>query len=702
MSSWDGWDEPATPAEPGERPASWGVPAHGPAGAGPDAFQAPPLRADQRVWTPGGAQAGPVQAGPVQAAPMQPAPVQPAPVQPPAAGPAPASDALALADGAWHRMHWSTPLLSGGIILAAFLGWIFSSVFSGGLSALLAILLDQPQMSDGQFNTMPWGFVASGAVWLGIVAVATISALISWRVHEFRLGQDVLELRKGLISRAHRQIRIDRIQSVSVSRGMLGALFGAAKLEFDAAGEDANIELAYLRHRDAEALRAEVLRRASGARRAKTEAARAAAQTEQAWPGPGQDQGPAPTPTADLGQPTAPGRPRAALRFEDFLEERLAAITGPELDPQLAAQSSVVNVSFARILASSLLSYAVTLLVTIVIVGLTIGGVALALPETDRLEMLGMLLGITAFSLVPVVLGLVASAAGTARSMARFTIAGTPDGLRIGRGFVATLNDTLPPGRIHAVEVRQSPLWRPFGWWTIRVTRATGKASGDDAEKQALRAQNILLPVGTEDEVRRVLAIALPMHMGPALAEAVAAAMTGRNGAPGDRFRPASRSAGWLHPFLVRRAAHAVVGGALVIRQGAWLRRAVIVPTERIQSIGSRRGVLDRLRGTASLDAHTVFGPVSTTVPLVPAEEVEGIQDALVDTALRAAANDTTHRWAEASARSAVATARMHAADAQRAGAPLDPTTRAILAADAEWERARAQGLTPVSTEGRA
>ena len=51
-------------------------------------------------------------------------------------------------------------------------------------------------------------------------------------------------------------------------------------------------------------------------------------------------------------------------------------------------------------------------------------------------------------------------------------IAGTPDGIRVGFGLLSTSNETLPPGRIHSVQVSQPLLWRLPGWWEIRVNRA--------------------------------------------------------------------------------------------------------------------------------------------------------------------------------------------------------------------------------------
>ena len=88
----------------------------------------------------------------------------------------------------------------------------------------------------------------------------------------------------------------------------------------------------------------------------------------------------------------------------------------------------------------------------------------------------------------------------------RYSIAGTPDGVRVGFGLLSTSNETLPPGRIHAVEVLQPLLWRPFGWWQIRIDTA-----GHSREKGAAGQPNTtMLPVGDAADVARVLSLVLP------------------------------------------------------------------------------------------------------------------------------------------------------------------------------------------------
>ncbi|CAG7844305.1 hypothetical protein USB125703_00532 [Pseudoclavibacter triregionum] len=634
-------------------------------------------------------------------APQQPVP--PAAPQTPPSGPR-----TDLADGEWHRLHWATPLLKGGIVVFAIVAWLAGTFLDSFLQSAFGAAAGDNARED---VIAP---LIIGAV-LALSVVATIIwSWLSWRVESFMVGRDVIELRTGLLARRHRQIRLDRIQGVNVGKNVLGMIVGAARLEFDAAGEDANVALAYLREKVAEALRAEVLRRASGARAAARPGAGSAA-PGYAGPGdpaladpssyaPGRPGEPdvvgalAPRPGASPGAPAQPARPAS---FEDFLRDRVNAVTGPELDPELAAKSSVIDVSFGRMLAAQLLSAALAALSIGAFIGIGLGVLWLAFQgDPEFVESWPFILIAFGASAVPAALAFIGSGVTRAQQMARFTIAGTPDGLRIGRGLVSTLNDTLPPGRIHALEVRQPLLWRPFGWWEVRITRAArAKSSGEGAEQQALRAQNVLLPVGKVDDVRRVLALALPMHDGPELSQAIERAMLGRRGEPDDRFASADHAAAILHPFVVKRVGWRLVGRALVIRAGILTRRAVIVPAERIQSVRQGRGIVDRMRGTATVSAQVVAGPVAAELRFVADEDASRIQDLLLDAAIAAAADDTSHRWAEAAARSAVASARMQAADAERTGGPLDARTRAILEAEREWDAMPARQSAPASAQ---
>src|SRR5690606_20456488 len=108
------------------------------------------------------------------------------------------------------------------------------------------------------------------------------------------------------------------------------------------------------------------------------------------------------------------------------------------------------------------------------------------------------------FTLIPIAIGFGTYLVNQVLKYLRYSIAATPDGVRIGYGLLSIRNDTLPPGRIHSVAVSQSLLWRPADWWTIRVNRASRTSTSSDGG-QAQQQASIVLPVGTRDDVFKVL-----------------------------------------------------------------------------------------------------------------------------------------------------------------------------------------------------
>src|SRR5690606_7428879 len=86
----------------------------------------------------------------------------------------------------------------------------------------------------------------------------------SWRMHTFRITDDVIEVRSGMIFRSHRKARIDRIQGINISRPIVPRLFSAAKVEISGAGAESSVALNYLSSDDANRVRRGLLQRASG------------------------------------------------------------------------------------------------------------------------------------------------------------------------------------------------------------------------------------------------------------------------------------------------------------------------------------------------------------------------------------------------------------------------------------------------------
>ena len=187
---------------------------------------------------------------------------------------------------------------------------------------------------------------------------------------------------------------------------------------------------------------------------------------------------------------TAARRPRSRRRRRSSATASTSS-SRPSSTRSLAPPESVVHLPLGRVIASTLLGGSTVwaiILVAIIVVGVS----------TGQLWVL--------FSFVPAAIGLVSYVWSRITKSLRYSIAGTPDGVRIGHGLLSTGNQTIPPGRIHAIEANQWILWRPFGWWSIRINVAGQSVSaGNEAAQRTL-----VLPVGTVADVHRVLALLLP------------------------------------------------------------------------------------------------------------------------------------------------------------------------------------------------
>ncbi|CAM5397830.1 PH domain-containing protein [Leifsonia shinshuensis] len=494
-------------------------------------------------------------------------------------------------DGEWHRLHPATPLLRGGIVFIAVLGFVLSNL----RERLVSFFVGAPDLGGDPIDAIythgweGWALLGVAVVLLGCLA----AFYVSWRMHSFRITDDAVEVRSGILFRTQRKARLDRIQGINVHRPLLARIFGAAKLEISVAGHDANVTLAYLGSVLADGLRSDVLRLASGVREAEASA------------------------------PAATGAPASrAAQVGDFVSRRIDDFLAPELDPNAAPPESVVKIPPLR-LAGSLVLSGFTVFVIAVIVLLVIGSA-----------------GGAPWLLIVVLPGLLGSASfyiNRFTKSLRYSIAGTPDGVRVGFGLLTTSNETLPPGRIHAVEVLQPLLWRPFGWWQIRIDTA-----GHTREKGAAGQPNTtMLPVGDQADVAKVLSLVLPDFT----AEHDAAILQGMTSRGRDAFTGSPRRAIWLRPLSWQRTGFRMVDGAVLLRRGFVWRSLAVVPLARLQSLELQQGPLDRLLGLAEARFHTVSGPVHPRLGAMDAAAGERLFETVAARAVAAATADRSHRW---------------------------------------------------------
>lgn len=507
----------------------------------------------------------------------------------------------ALADGEWHRLHPATPLLRGGIALIAILGIVITNL----RERLFEWLVPGFDCPPGMCEEDPISIIIDRYLLIALLGLAVLLIVIialfwlSWRMHTFRVTDEVVEVRSGVLFRSHRKARLDRIQGVSISRSLFARIFGAAKLEISAAGAEANVVLAYLSGANADGLRAEILTRASGIRAREAADAAAAAQD-------------------------APEEVRANLA--EIARARLAEFTAPELDPTLAPPQSVVTMSVGRLVGSTLLSMGT------IIFALAIAGALVAIG-------VGGAGGWVLFGLIPTFFGFGTYLVNRVVKSLRYSIAATPDGVRVGFGLLSTTNETLPPGRIHAVEVSQDLLWRGFDWWTVRINLASQSLSKAASGTQT----TTILPVGSRAEVVRVLELVLPE-----LVDDETRALIESGFAPAradDGFTTSPRRGAVLRWFSWRRNGFLLHPDAVVLRRGAVWRSLTIVPTARTQSAAVHQGPLERLLRLAHVRVHTVAGPVVATIGALDVDDASALFRDAAAAGVAAIRDDRTHRW---------------------------------------------------------
>src|SRR5690606_21122339 len=102
-----------------------------------------------------------------------------------------------------------------------------------------------PQWSNWDYQGDPIDLVVEGGfvpLALAVVAVVLILLIVgfwlSWRMHTFRVTDELVEVRSGIVFRTSRKAPLDRIQGIDIQRPFIARLFGAAKLQVSQAGSD--------------------------------------------------------------------------------------------------------------------------------------------------------------------------------------------------------------------------------------------------------------------------------------------------------------------------------------------------------------------------------------------------------------------------------------------------------------------------------
>lgn len=507
------------------------------------------------------------------------------------------------ADGAWHRVHPISPWVRGWVVLVAML---FFGTQSFGEDAIRSL------MGQGEFEAAR-GLWVTLAVYGGIFVVLLVVYYFSWRFTKYQLAEEQVLLDTGVIFRQHRRVRYDRVQAVDIRQPLLARIFGLAELKFEAAdGGSTAMQLSYVKEGEARILRAEIMGRAAGIRA-----------------------GASPEAAADLGpeaEAAVDGHSAGSHQAESGLEDgepsgpagQPAAVPIPEAPEQV-----MLRVPIGRMLGALLLSTTFTVMLTI-LVAMVVGAAILdaVIPQEGEDNWWFILL----FALIPFAFSFIGVLWSGFNRGYNFTVATSPDGMRLRYGLLETSQQTVPPGRVQAVRISQSLLWRPFGWYKVVVNVAGYGPSleGGSADKSTV------LPVGTLEDVLRVLSVVVPdpglgpegslsgpvqsedpLSSGdaadPAGTEDIAAVF--REGVAGlgegQGFTHSPRRVWWLDPLTWRRNAYRSTRTMLMLRSGRLERYLQLIPHERIQSVALHQGPLLRRLSVATLHFHSTPGPVA-------------------------------------------------------------------------------------------
>ncbi|WP_413316970.1 PH domain-containing protein [Agrococcus sp. 1P02AA] len=532
----------------------------------------------------------------------QPQPGQPQHGQPHAQATPPApqdarAKAAELVDGEWHQLHPATPLLRGGLALIIFLG-ILVSTFRDRLIGIFV-----PDEFGGEWEDDPFGdFIVDQLLWVTIGVIVLVLVLIAlfwlaWRVHRFRITGDAVEVQQGILVKKHRRAPLARIQGINIQKPWFARLLGACKFEIQQAGSDSNVDLNYLSSSVADALRYEILDRASG--RSTADSQRLAAQRQGAQGGVVDD------------------------------------IMRPDAEISHLAPDSLVRIPVKRIVASSLLDGWIVWAVLYVI-----GTLVLVLVLQQWWVV---------FSLLPAGIAFFAAGIRSLGAKLRYSIAATPDGIRLAYGLASTTTEILPPGRIFALQVKQPLLWRPFGWWQVTFTRA-GKASGDGSGQsgQSQQMANYLLPVGDARDVRTVISLVLPELAQSPLVD------QGMFGQAPDAFvvsPPRARAFRW---FSVRRNGFHVHDAAFLLRQGRIWRSLQLVPAARVQSVALQQGPIYGMARLARVQFHVPGSVLSPSIGALDQQDAATLFEHTMRTVKAAIDRDASESWASALSRNEV------------------------------------------------
>ncbi|WP_322767365.1 PH domain-containing protein [Frankia sp. Cr1] len=263
----------------------------------------------------------------------------------------------------------------------------------------------------------------------------------------------------------------------------------------------------------------------------------------------------------------------ACLRKADaeVLRARLLALAhGVAEDSPPPPERLLVALSTRRLVVSILLSSQGV--ITMITVG-AFAVVAAMIPAA-----VGALGGAAGF-----VIGMLTAAWRRFNSGFELTVSVAADGLHLRSGAIQTAAETIPFGRVQAVQLVEPLLWRPLRWCRLEVEVAGRQVRNENRpEGRQLRA---ILPVGDHGQAAYLLSQLIP-------------------GAP-VADRPAPPRARWKAPVRYHYLSWGGNDSCVVTTSGRVRRITRWIPLEKVQSIRRVQGPVQRMLGLATIHLDT-------------------------------------------------------------------------------------------------
>ena len=540
-----------------------------------------------------------------------------------------------VAADAWHRVHPVSPIINAWQVIAALVAIITYrgvSAYSSGAPSGWEILNGIAEAFHLRSVLM-----ATVAVVIAVLVVSGLYSWLQWRATAYAV--DGGWFRSGIVFRTNRHARLDRIQSVDIHLPLLGRILGLGRLSIEVAGgAGSSFTIGFLRATELDELRAHILALAAG--------------LEVGPAGEGAQPGAPARPAAE-----SPGRVSGALEAEAARgAARRGAFTS---SAPIAPENVLYEVGAGPLIGSLLLT--VPMMVLLVVLVAVVAASAWAIAAR------GAVAAPSLFAVVPLVVASGSVLWGRFNAEFAFTAAASPDGIRIRRGLTDSRNQTIPPGRIHAIEIRQPLLWRLTGWYRVTMTQAGNSVKmgkENNGGNNELVSARVLLPVGSRAQAELAVWMVVQDLGVPDPAAFVDSVFAPTHAGAGAHFTRVPRRARLVDPLVRRRRAYALTDSLFVIRDGWLTRRCALIPLARIQSTHILQGPVERRLDVATVRADLVPGVVSHTARHVDRRGAQLLWKRLEDASRVRREAEPPERWM----RRALA-ARDHAAAPQGEGA---------------------------------